>query len=230
LQSAWIRSEEAKRRARKLIDAVVEHNVTKYNNSPDIVLPERGSNRRILVVDQTAGDNSIVFGQCTRFTFQEMLEQALQVPDAEVYLKLHPESVAGAKPANYDLKELQLNPRVRIVAKQCNVMSLIKQVDDVYVMTSGVGLEAIFAGRNVHCFGVPFYAGWGLTEDRASFANQRRPLSVEELFAGVFLVYTQFFHPETLVPCRPEECIGWIARERRRHRSPSIQETVDALH
>jgi capsular polysaccharide export protein len=29
-----------------------------------------------------------------------------------------------------------------------------------------MGFEALLWGRPVHCFGMPFYAGWGLTHDR----------------------------------------------------------------
>ena len=29
-----------------------------------------------------------------------------------------------------------------------------------------MGFEALLWGRPVHCFGMPFYAGWGLTQDR----------------------------------------------------------------
>jgi capsular polysaccharide export protein len=28
-----------------------------------------------------------------------------------------------------------------------------------------MGFEALLLGKAVHCFGMPFYAGWGLTHD-----------------------------------------------------------------
>lgn len=211
LESPTIREDAVRARARRLIDQVCAHNITKYNNSPDIVLPLRQpGRRRVLVVDQTAGDNSIVYGQCSRYSFDDMLAAALADPDAEVLVKVHPESVVGAKPGNYDVASLRAMDRVTVIAEQINIMSLIKQVDAVFVMTSGVGLEAILLGKPVSCFGVPFYAGWGLTRDMTPVINRRRPLSVEELFAGVFFEYTHFFHPETKAPTDMETVIDWI--------------------
>ena len=32
-------------------------------------------------------------------------------------------------------------------------------------MTSLLGFEALLRGKSVTCLGLPFYAGWGLTDD-----------------------------------------------------------------
>lgn len=195
-------------RARVFLDKVVAHDITKYNNADEIILPKKTKGkRRILVVDQTAGDLSLTFGQCATYSFDDMLAHALAQPDAEVIVKLHPEAVAGAKGANYDRATLRANARVQVIDRACNIMSLIKQSDEVYVMTSGVGLEALMAGTKVRCFGVPFYAGWGLTEDMVPVKNPRRTLTIEELVAGVFLRCHQFYDPTTHAPCTPEACL-----------------------
>ena len=36
----------------------------------------------------------------------------------------------------------------------------------VYTVSSQLGFEAILAGHRPQVFGQPFYAGWGLSEDR----------------------------------------------------------------
>jgi hypothetical protein len=43
-----------------------------------------------------------------------------------------------------------------------------QRVDKVYTVSSGMGFEAVLAGRHVICFGSPFYAGWGFTMTAAS--------------------------------------------------------------
>lgn len=201
--------------SRQLIDTIVSNNITKYNNSGDLELITARKNHRILVIDQTAGDNSIVYGQCETYSFRDMLLTALDQPNSDVILKLHPETAAGAKDGNLtSIQDLLDRPNLKVIGQQCNIVSLIKQVDEVYVMTSGVGLEALMIGKPVSCFGVPFYAGWGLTNDRVLVNNPRRQLSVESLFAATFLKYNLFYHPETQQPCSMEACIEWIVQNK----------------
>ncbi|PMH45933.1 hypothetical protein BCU68_09055 [Vibrio sp. 10N.286.49.B3] len=197
--------------AKRMIDKIVDNNITKYNNSPDIILERKKTSHRILVIDQTENDNSIIYGQCESYSFTDMVEFALSQTDSEVILKLHPETVAGAKGGNLNaISHLLSNDKLTIIDQQCNVISLIKQVDEVYVMTSGVGFEALLAKKSVRCFGVPFYSGWGLTHDMVKMDNPRRDISIESLFAGFYFNYTMFFHPETHQRCEIDDCIEWI--------------------
>ncbi len=196
------------KRARAFMDTVLAYDITKYNNSPRMVLPPRSEGKkRILVIDQTSGDLSIKYGQCETYSFQDMLEHAMARPDAEVFFKPHPETLAGAKGANFDIDALRKRTGLTVLEENCNIMSLMPQVDEVYVMVSGVGFEALMAGKTVRCFGVPFYAGRGLTIDMVEPSRPRRPLSIEELVAGVFLQYHQFYDPDTGVPVSPEACL-----------------------
>ncbi len=195
-------------RARAFMDTVLAHDITKYNNAPAMILPARKEGKhRILVIDQTSGDLSIKYGQCETHSFDDMLEHAMARENAEVFFKPHPETMAGAKGANFDIAGLRNRSSLTVLEENCNVMSLMSQVDEVYVMVSGVGLEALMAGKIVRCFGVPFYAGRGLTIDMATPPRPRRPLSIEELVAGVFLQYHQYYDPDTRKPTTPEICL-----------------------
>ena len=40
---------------------------------------------------------------------------------------------------------------------------LLGIVDEVHTLTSLTGFEALLRGIEVHAYGGPFYAGWGLT-------------------------------------------------------------------
>ncbi|MGB2221192.1 MAG: glycosyltransferase family 29 protein [Neptunomonas phycophila] len=210
-ESEDIFSDYNKERSRLIIDKICINNITKYNNSADLVLPESKFKKRILVVDQTENDNSILLGQCDNYNFSAMLETALKNHDTEVVLKLHPETIAGAKGGNLtEVEKHKKSDNLLVVDKQCNIISLIKQVDEVYVMTSGVGFEALMLNKPVTCFGVPFYAGWGLTKDMQKVNNPRRSITLEALFSAVFFNYTVFFHPVTEKQCSMEECVDWI--------------------
>lgn len=232
-------TKELTTRARSFMQTVLKHQITKYNNAPVMILPPKPQNRRrILVIDQTSGDLSIKFGQCGVFSFQDMLDHALAQADADVILKPHPESLAGAKGANFDIASLKGIPNLTILTENCNIMSLMPQVDEVYVMVSGVGLEALMAGKTVRCFGVPFYAGRGLTIDMVEPSRPRRPLSIEELVAGVFLQYHLWYDPVTGMPTTAEACLerlipllsqstGLVYDGKRSH-TVSLENTPDA--
>ena len=56
------------------------------------------ANRRVLVVDQTAGDLSVRLGGADEATFFTILRAARdENPDATIYVKTHPEVAAGRK-------------------------------------------------------------------------------------------------------------------------------------
>ena len=71
------------------------------------------------------------------------------------------------------------------IAKNISVENLFNKVDRVAVFTSLGGFEALIRGISVTTYGLPFYAGWGLTEDYLEdhiWAKRRtRKLTTEEL-------------------------------------------------
>ena len=69
---------------------------------------------------------------------------------------------------------------------------VLRAVDEVHVLTSLAGFEALLRGKPVVCWGTPFYAGWGLTEDRAPTPRRSRVLSLDALVAGVLLLYPTY--------------------------------------
>jgi hypothetical protein len=59
-------------------------------------------------------------------------------------------------------------------------------------------------GKEVHIFGAPFYAGWGLENlkwhldeniKRKILKRRGRKLSVEEIFAGAYILYSHYYNP-----------------------------------
>ncbi|MFP4081075.1 MAG: capsular polysaccharide biosynthesis protein, partial [Ectothiorhodospira sp.] len=80
-------------RARRCRMRIVQAGLSKYNQSPDTNLETLlggDRRRRILVVDQTAGDASIRHGLAGPETFTSMLRAAvLEHPDARILVKTH---------------------------------------------------------------------------------------------------------------------------------------------
>ena len=213
-------------RARALISAWRAARVSKYNHARDYAgkLPAR----YVLVADQTFGDASIKHGLADASSFQRMLAAALaENPGCTVLLKIHPEVMAGHKRGHFDLAALAQNPRVLVLGEDAHPVSLIEHAEAVYVVTSQMGFEGLLWGKRVRCFGMPFYAGWGLTLDNPPPPDRRHPAPLENLVHAALLEYPRYIDPETGQRCEAERVIEWMGLQRRmRERFPA---TVYAL-
>lgn len=202
--------------ARRLIKQLVERKITKYNSQPmDAPVMAEGYERRVLVCDQAFADASTVYGKVDEDTFEAMLIAALQEnPDAEVLVKTHPDSSwkEGKRKGYYS--HLKSTGRVRLLRDPVNPFSIFDLVDRVYVGTSQMGLEALFAGKEVVCFGAPFYAGWGLTDDRQKIPHRNRARSLEALFHYFYIWYTIYHVPGRDAPSTIDEVMEYIEANR----------------
>ncbi|WP_350561443.1 capsular polysaccharide biosynthesis protein [Psychrobacter sp. CAL346-MNA-CIBAN-0220] len=114
----------------------------------------------ILLIDQVAGDASITGAGADKRQFKRMLKAACRAhPDAHIWIKAHPAAKAGY------LTDLKLPKNVRVLSQALNPIKLLTQVNEVYTVSSHMGFEALLLGKTVHCFGVNWYSGWGLTDD-----------------------------------------------------------------
>lgn len=169
--------------------------------------------QRVLVIDQTAGDMSVTLGGAGAETFAAMLTAArAENPHATIYVKTHPEVTSGRK-GGY-LTDVRDDERTVVLRQAINPLSLIEQMDRVYVVTSTMGFEALLAGKPVTVFGMPWYAGWGATDDRQSCARRTRRRSVDELFAAAYFHYTRYLNPVTHQRGTIFDVIEWLVRQR----------------
>ena len=90
-------------------------------------------------------------------------------------------------------------------------------VDEVHVNTSLAGFEALLRGKSVTTYGVPFYAGWGLTKDLGPVPARRTARrSVEELVAATLLQYPRYLDPVTGLPCPAEVVVARLSHAEER--------------
>lgn len=80
-----------------------------------------------------------------------------------------------------------------------------------------MGFEALLQGKPVHCFGLPFYAGWGLTRDRAACPRRTRKRGAAEIFAAAYLLCSRYVNPVTGEACTIHEIIRLLAGQRRQN-------------
>lgn len=200
-------------RAEALIALWRQHRVSKYNHLPEYTgaLPAN----YVLLVDQTLGDASLRYGKASPQTFQNMLQAALSAhPDSEVLVKIHPDVFAGRKKGHFDVAALQAMPRVHVLAEDVHPVRLIEHARAVYVATSQMGFEALIWGKPVFTFGMPFYAGYGLTTDAITAPARRRPVTLAQLAFAALLRYPRYLDPETNQLTTAERLIAWMGLQR----------------
>ena len=184
------------------IDFITTHNISKYNNAPNISKNliqkyELENSNNILIIAQTDGDASLVYGLGDKFSTADVIDAAIKEnPNSNILLKIHPDVLSGKKKSDINISNL--DSKIKIIAEDINPISLLKHINKVYTKTSGMGFEALMCGCECVCFGMPFYAGWGLSDDRVQAPSRRnRTLSIEELFAGAYILYAKYIDAYT---------------------------------
>ena len=205
------------KRTQRLIEHWCKAGISKYNYAPEpAALP---ADAYVLVIDQTANDASVQFGQANAESFQRMLNAALKAyPECQIVVKEHPEVALGRKRGYLgQILDAGNYPKVIRLQDDVHVVPLLRQASAVFVVTSQVGFEALMHGRTVHTFGMPFYAGWGLTRDDMEAPSRRMHVRLEQLVHAALVKYTRYVLPGTGQRCEVEDAISHLALQRRMH-------------
>ncbi|MEE1953441.1 capsular polysaccharide biosynthesis protein [Aeromonas sp. 75A] len=176
---------------------------------------------RVLLVDQVAGDLSIPGALACNADFLAMVAAARRNhPSARLLLRTHPDTRIGKK-SGVLARLAQKLPELadlEIVSEPCHPHLLFKMVDAVYTVSSQLGFEALLLGKPVHCFGMPFYAGWGLTHDsklclRRVLARADEAVSLPQLVAAALIRYPRYVDPVLGERCEVEDVVKLLARQ-----------------
>ncbi len=215
--------------AERAIALIKKHRISKYNSAEDMddVLCEKyrlGDNdvKKVLVVMQTTGDASLKYGMTEQFTTLEMIEAAIKEnAGAALYLKIHPDVLSGKKKS--DISVDKVNEKCIVIDDDVNPLSLLHYFDKIYTKTSQMGFEALLLGKECVCFGMPFYAGWGITDDRVTCERRSRRLKTEEIFAAAYILYTKYFNPYSQRGSDIFDTIETIVKYRERDKKINVE-------
>ena len=196
-------------RAQVLRARIVAAAISKYNVGcrqwPGLSAAARGR-PVVLVVGQVESDAAVRRGAIGVASNVALLRAArARHPDAWLVYKPHPDVVAGLRAAGRG--EDRAGALCDEVAIDAPITALLEVVDDVHVMTSLAGFEALLRGKRVHCHGQPFYAGWGLTTDSLPVPRRTRRASLDELVAAALLCYPRYVTREGSRPCEAEQTL-----------------------
>jgi capsular polysaccharide export protein len=193
------------KRAKKLQAYLIAHKLSKYNIHQDKSLTLKNLKEKqivIMVPGQVEDDASIIYG-AEGMTNLELLQHSREnAPDAYIIYKPHPDVLVGNRkgniPPNTALKYCD-----RIIT-DASLDSVLTLCDEVHTMTSLVGFEALMRGKKVTTYGLPFYAGWGLTTDHRHCERRHTQRTLDELIAATYILYPRYIDPMHNTLCEVE--------------------------
>ncbi|WP_236096565.1 capsular polysaccharide export protein, LipB/KpsS family [Bacillus sp. SB49] len=194
---------ELKAKAQEAMKLIKKYGISEYNLSSQehvYEMSETDSGRRVLLL----GDKK----QTSNTSVKDMAWIAkMENPEAELLYIPHPLYLLEGKkdPEVEDIEHF-----VRIIDQPVTLAQVIGGVDHVYTQGALGGMEALLYGKQVTTFGEPFYAGWGLTDDRSKTLFRHRTLLLEELFIGSYMLCTSYYHPFTKEKISLKEAIEMI--------------------
>ncbi|QOR01490.1 capsular polysaccharide biosynthesis protein [Campylobacter sp. 2014D-0216] len=188
-------STEELEQAKKAIELIKKEKLSKYNNN--LCIPKElfsANEERVLIITQVANDASLKFGLASSFSTQDMINDAIKEnPNAKVYIKIHPDVLSGKKQSDFDVQDLP--SKCVVIKENYNPIELLSRFKKVYTKTSGMGFEALMLGSECVCYGMPFYAGWGLTQDKLECKRRFKKRTLEEIFCTAYILYSEYFNP-----------------------------------
>ena len=201
-------------RARKLRQLIVDSGLGKYEQGAEFLQRPSGKRVHILVAGQVEDDRAVQVGGCGLVSNLELLKRVREhAPDAHIIYKPHPDVLAGHRRGAVP-DRLCLQFADQIVGDEHAIGSLIAMVDEVHVNTSLAGFEALLRGKQVTTYGVPFYAGWGMTRDLGPVPERRTATrTLDELVAATLLVYPRYLDPITGLPCPAEVIVSRLTAD-----------------
>ncbi|ANK75795.1 MULTISPECIES: capsular biosynthesis protein [Ensifer] len=197
-------------RAEKCIELLLNFRVSKYNLGRRLTLDAvlgKKERPRILVIGQVETDAAVKYGCDRPLTNNDLVRlAAAENPNAQIVYKPHPEVLHRTRAWVSD---------PAAVADICEVLiddiapaEAFEGVDRVYTISSLMGFEALLRGIAVTCYGLPFYAGWGVTDDRLRTSRRTKLRSVQEIFAAAYILRSRYFVSSQ--PSEMEAVLQWL--------------------
>lgn len=204
-------------RAEHLRQGIVAAGITKYNVGAKGWRPPSLATAKkiILVPGQVETDASIQYGALGINTNLDLLKAVRgQNPEAYVVYKPHPDVAAGLRARGKN--ETAATEFCNEILVDVPMDDLLSTVDEVHVLTSLTGFEALLRGKKVTCYGMPFFAGWGLTQDLLVCPRRTRALDLKMLCAGTLILYPTYISRRNSEHITPEAALTELIEWRRK--------------
>jgi len=200
-------------RAKKVRAEVVASKFSKYNHlaHQELCIDRDKYTKVILVTGQVEDDMSIKFGAfgLNNSNLLEMVKK--KNPEAYIIYKPHPDVLSGNRIGHIskEITDICANE----IQTDISIDSCIAVSDEIHTLTSGAGFDALLRGKAVFTYGMPFYAGWGLTTDHRKCERRTRTLSLDELIAATLILFPRYISPKTEKFCEVEQTLEELKEE-----------------
>ena len=208
INSVQLKPEQVQRGAR-LRRLLVQQRISKYNLegvTQSVFAQAKTKQKRILITGQVDNDASLKWGSPVVRSNLELLKAVRGYdPDAYIVYKPHPDVLLAGRAGH--IPEDEALRWVNKIVINGDIFNCIDQCDELHVMTSLAGFEALTKGKTVHCWGMPFYAGWSLTEDHLTCGRRKVKRTIEELVYFAHCYYPRYINWNTRRFTTPERMI-----------------------
>ena len=204
-----------------LQQALTENKISKYNVGNTNFSVPKTDKTVILVPGQVEDDASIRHGSPQIRRNLDLLKTVRERnPDAYIIYKPHPDVVSGNR-----IGCIAPEDAARYAdqtAPEADVLTCLQYADEVHTITSLTGFEALLRGKKVCCYGLPFYAGWGLTEDTLPIPRRSRKLELWQLITGTLVYYPEYVHPEARCMINVETALNILKQQKNKCNNAAI--------
>lgn len=206
--------------------ALAESSISKYTlgDKQTFSIPKHVK-KSILIPGQVEDDASILKGTYDIRTNKQLIITVRENnPDAYIIYKPHPDVLSGNRQGSVDKHTLL--EYCNTIETITNITDCLKGVDEVHTMTSLVGFEGLIHGCRVHCYGLPFYAGWGLTEDRHQCPRRHSRRTLFELIFASYFLYPLYYDWRTQQYSTAQETLSYFIKAAESHHPSSPSGSV----
>ncbi|MCH9740800.1 MAG: hypothetical protein K0U38_08185 [Epsilonproteobacteria bacterium] len=206
-------TDELLQRAKKVRAEVLASKFSKYNHLEhrEIEIDRDKYDKVILITGQVEDDMSMKFG-AFGLGYSDLLQMVRESnPNAYIIYKPHPDVLSGNRKGHI-AKEI-IDTCVNEVQTLISIDSCIAVSDEVHTLTSGAGFDALIRGKKVYTYGMPFYAGWGLTEDYRTCERRTTKRLLDELVAATLILFPRYISPKTGEFCEVEQTLQELKEE-----------------
>jgi len=210
-------SNELLERAKKVREEVVASKFSKYNHLEHglIEIDRERFEKVILVTGQVEDDMSIKFG-AFGLNNSDLLQMVKKKnPDAYIIYKPHPDVLSGNRLG--DVSKIITDVCANEIQTNISIDSCIAVSDEIHTLTSGAGFDALLRGKIVFTYGLPFYAGWGLTEDYRQCERRSTVRTLDELVAATLILFPRYISPKSGNFCEVEQMLKELKEEQEKY-------------
>ncbi len=206
-------TDELLKRAKEVRKSVVDFKFSKYNHldHEKIKIDREDYDKIILVTGQVEDDMSIKYG-AFGLNNSDLLQMVRDKnPNSYIIYKPHPDVLSGNRKGNVP-KDITNRCADKIVTN-ISIDSAIEASDELHTLTSGAGFDALIRGKKVYTYGMPFYAGWGLTTDYRKSKRRTAIRSLDELVCATLILFPRYISPKTGKFCKVEQTLRELKEE-----------------